>query len=147
MKLYSLQRRRERYLAIYVFKIAKGLVPNNLKLQFYNTSRHGLKCRQPTIRASTSHISTVRKNFFTSTGPAVFNVLPCKVKEATTLNQFKYRLDQFLCSVPDLPPTPGCPSFNRNTILEWMTGNYNFKDIIISLTVSERGAADMPVGS
>ena len=148
LKLYSLQRRRERYLAIYVFKIAKDLVPNNMKLEFYNTSRHGLKCRQPTIRASTSHISTVRKNFFTSTGPAVFNILPCKVKESQTLNQFKCRLDQFLCSVPDLPPTHGYPSFNGNTLLEWMTGNYNFKEIINLLTESERGAAViLPVGS
>ena len=39
LKLYSLMRRRERFIAIHMYKIANGLVPNNLSLEFYNTSR------------------------------------------------------------------------------------------------------------
>ena len=119
LKLYSLQRRRERYMACYMYKVASGLVPNNVNFQFYSTSRHGVKCRQPKIAMSTSHISTIRKNFFTSSGPAIFNVLPCKIKEAETLSQFKSRLDAYLQTVPDLPPTPGYPSLNRNIKINW----------------------------
>ena len=136
LKLYSLQRRRERYIAIYMFKISKELVPNNLDLEFYNTARYGVKCRQLKLAASTTHLSTVRKNSFVSVGPAIFNILPSKIKEATSLDQFKARLDPFLHTIPDLPPTPGYSTLNRNTILEWVTGNYNFKGVIETLADS-----------
>ena len=153
--LYSLQRRRERFAAIYMYKVSKNLVPNNLKFQFYEASRHGLKCHQPTIAASTSRLSTVRKNFFTTTGPSIFNILPRKMKEATSLNSFKSQLDKFLSVIPDLPPTPGYPSLNKNTILEWMTSNHNHAEIIVSLaghretnsTLPERGTAITSDGS
>lgn len=152
LKLYSIQRRRERYQVIYMFKVARNLVPNNLKFEFYETSRHGLNCKRPKIPASTSHLSTVRRNFFTATGPATFNTLPGYIKEAQTLEQYKSRLDKFLTTVPDLPPTPGYPALNRNTLLEWASGNYNYAEIINllaepKLTQSERGAAARPASS
>ena len=68
LKLYSLQRRRERYAALYMYKIYAGLVPNNLQMEFYTNRRGHIKCRQPKICTSgTTHLSTVRHNFFTST--------------------------------------------------------------------------------
>ena len=131
LKLYSLQRRRERFAALYMYKIHAGLVPNNLQLEFYTTRREEIKCRQPKINTSgTTHLSTVRQHFFTSTGPQIFNLLPRKVKEADTLDSFKRQLDKFLMSIPDMPPTPGYPAFNNNTILEWATGSYNYADVI-----------------
>ena len=133
LKLYSLQRRRERYIAIYMYKISKNLVPNNMNLEFYDTSRHGLKCRQLKLPASTTHLSTVRKNSFISVGPAIFNILPPNIKAAEKLDQYKARLDPFLSTLPDLPPTHGYPSLNRNTIVEWVTGNYDFKRVIDTL--------------
>ena len=145
LKLFSLQRRRERYSAIYVYKIAMNLVPNNLNLQFYTTSRHGLKCRLLKIPAT--HIGTVRKNSFISAGPSLFNILPSEIKEAISLEQFKSRLDKFLISIPDLPPTHGYSAINKNTILEWVTGNYDYKQIIETLaevsvrSQPERGSA------
>ena len=118
LKLYSMQRRRERFQAIYMFKIAKGLVPNNLDLQFYDTSRGGLKCRSPNmVGVSASHYSTVLQNFFSSTGPVIFNKLPAKIKEAESLDSFKRQLDKYLSKVPDLPPTPGYTCINNNTLL------------------------------
>ena len=145
LKLFSLQRRRERYSAIYVYKIAMNLVPNNLNLQFYTTSRHGLKCRLLKIPAT--HIGTVRKNSSISAGPSLFNVLPSEIKEAVSIEQFKSRLDKFLISIPDLPPTHGYSAINKNTILEWVTGNYDYKQIIETLaevsvrSQPERGSA------
>ena len=32
-----------------------------------------------------------------------------------------------------MPPTPGYPSFNGNTILEEATGSYNYADVIKTL--------------
>ena len=138
LKLYSLQRRRERYAALYMYKMYVGLVPNNLGLQFYKTRREEIKCHQPKINTSgTSHLGTVRQNFFTSTGPQIFNSLPKIVKEAENLDSFKRQLDRFLLTIPDMPPTPGYPSFNNNTILEWATGSYNYADVINTLLVKD----------
>ena len=149
LKLYSLQRRRERFAALYMFKIHAGLVPNNLQLQFYTTRRGERKCRQPKINTSgTTHLSTVRQHFFTSTGPQIFNTLPSKIKEAETLDSFKRQLDQYLKFIPDMPPTPGYPSFNNNTILEWATGSQNYADVINTLIglddAEEEGAEARP---
>ena len=151
LKLYSLMRRRERYIAIHMYKIANGLVPNNLNLEFYNTSRHGIKCRKPMLRES-HHLSTVRLHYFTFTGPAIYNILPNEVKLSENLQQFKNRLDRFLSYIPDLPPTPGYPTINKNSILERETGNHNYAEIILTLargrnairdaTMPEVGATD-----
>ena len=44
LQLYSLERRRERYLVIYTWKTSEGLVPNNCNLISAETRRHGRKC-------------------------------------------------------------------------------------------------------
>ena len=147
MKLYSMMRRRERYMAIQMFKIATGLVPNNMNLEFYETRRHGLNCRKPKLKATMAHLSTVRLHYFTFRGPAIYNILPAHVKQAETLQQFKTRLDKYLKAIPDLPPTPGYPTLNKNSILEWATGNYDFAEIINTLVMPERGAAVDPDSS
>jgi hypothetical protein len=146
LRLYSMMRRRERYAAIQMYKIATGLVPNNNQLEFYTTSRHGVQCRKPKLRATLVHLSTVRLHFFTFTGPAIYNILPAEMKQAESLHRFKCLLDRYLMNIPDLPPTPGYPTINKNSILEWATGNHNFAEIINTLAVlndthPERGAA------
>ena len=85
--------------------------------------------------------------FFTSTGPAIFNIIPGKIKESKSLDIFKSHLDKYLRTIPDLPPTPGYPSLNRNTVLEWATGGCNLTDVIFTLAVQgqrEMGAAVNP---
>ena len=147
LKLYSMQRRRERFQAIYMYKIANSLVPNNPNFEFYTTTRYGTKCRYPKMCATHSHLSTVHQHFFTSTGPAIFNIIPGKIKEAKSLDIFKSHLDKYLRTIPDLPPTPGYPSLNRNTVLEWATGGCNLTDVIFTLAVQgqrEMGAAVNP---
>ena len=153
LKLFSMQRRRDRYAAIYMYKVANNLVPNNLKFEFYNTPRHGLKCRRRKVQTIMTHLSTVCHNYFTSTGPAIYNILPKKLKESPTLESFKSQLNQYFLSIPDLPPTPCYPAINKNTILEWVSGNFNHAEIISTLAASddvaiiprlERGAAVHP---
>ena len=52
-KLYSLQRRRERYRIIYIWKILEKIVPNiNNSITSYNHIRHGRKCNIPVSNAS-----------------------------------------------------------------------------------------------
>ena len=137
LKLFSLQRRRERYCAVYMFKLSIGLVPNNLNMDFYRTRRGERKCHAPRLIAPTTHHSTVRHNFFTSLGPTIFNLLPGKIKEAETLDAFKTQLDRFLWTIPDLPPSPGYKLLNNNTLLEWTTGSYNFADVTRTLAARD----------
>ena len=68
LKLYSMQRRRERYIMITMWKIYQGLIPNQLNIQFYNTHRFGVKARRRISKATNVHIKTVRFHHFTSIG-------------------------------------------------------------------------------
>ena len=70
LKLMSLQRRRERYQIIHLWKISKGIIPNDLGLDFYETSRFGKKCKRPLFKQRKQHISSVKFHSFTSNGPA-----------------------------------------------------------------------------
>ena len=49
MNIMSLQRRRERYIIIHVFKILNHLAPNNIGMSFYQNERLGLMCKIPSI--------------------------------------------------------------------------------------------------
>ena len=49
LNLMSLQRRRERYILIHVYKILHGLAPNDLEMQFYENARRGTCCRIPPL--------------------------------------------------------------------------------------------------
>ena len=121
--LMSLQRRRERYQIIHIWKIAVGLIPNDLDLKFYDTARHGKKCKRPQFNQRCRRISSLKYNSFTSNGPALFNVIPKKIKEAKSLNSFKANLHKFLKSFPDNPPTPNYIGQNKNSVVEWATGS------------------------
>ena len=119
LNLYSLQRRRERFILITMWKISVGLLPNNINIDFYKTARFGLKARRQYSKAKRQHLRTIRFNYFTSTGPALYNILPKKLKKKTTLDTFKKKLDKFLKKYPDLPPCPGYQCANNNSLLSW----------------------------
>ena len=96
LRLYSLQRRRERYQIIHMWKIYKEIIPNDLNFEFYNSRSHGIKCRRPKLNLKNKRISTIRNNYFTSVGPALFNAIPCSITSSKSLNAFKSKLDRFL---------------------------------------------------
>lgn len=122
LRLYSLQRRRERYQVIHMWKIYKEIIPNDLVFEFYSSRSHGIKCRRPKLNLKNKRISTLRNNYFTSVGPALFNAIPSSITSSKSLNIFKSKLDKFLHLIPDTPPLPNYVSQNHNSILEWNTG-------------------------
>lgn len=111
LSLYSLQRRRERYIIIYVWKIIVGLSPNfqreDTKIKTYGEgSRNGRRCQLPPL-ARSAH-GNLRDRSFMYIGPKLFNVLPIVIREFDgSLETFKRKLDNFLESVNDKPPLPG----------------------------------------
>ena len=123
LNLYSLQRRRERYDIIHIWKIQQEIIPNDLNLTFYNTPRKGWKCRRNIIQNRKIALQTIRYNSFTYRAAALFNIIPKDVKNSVSLPVFKNRLDNFLRGLPDQPPVHGYVRANNNSILDWA----NFK--------------------
>ena len=111
LKLYSLERRRERYLIIYVWKIINGLVPNiegEDKIRTKDHLRLGKLCIIPRInnRARTAVLS-IKEGSVMVRGPKLFNSIPKEIRNMKTeLDKFKTALDRFLCSIPDQPALP-----------------------------------------
>ena len=123
MKLYSLQRRRERYRIIYIWKVLEGLVPNiNNKIKASNLhARLGRKCLIPNV--PNSRLSKIREASLPINGGRLFNELPKDIRNLTnvSLETFKRAVDQFLKTVPDEPQLVGYTAQRRassNSLLE-----------------------------
>ena len=113
LKLYSLERRRERYMIIYMYKIAIGLVPHlgfkpSISPRTKRTFTPKYKSGAPKI------IKTIRFSSFFNKGPRLYNILPNELREAenitiaqkTHVEKFKDKLDKWLELVPDQPTIP-----------------------------------------
>ena len=113
LDLYSLERRRERYGILYIYKILNGLSPNfeeeRFQVKTVVSQRRGLQCRvPPIISAASARIKTLADQSFAVRGPKLFNELPKNLRSGEcSLDSFKGRLDKFLSCIPDLPHLPG----------------------------------------
>ena len=109
LNLYSLERRRDRYYIVYVWKIINGVAPNfsidNMAIKTRNSPRRGLTCEVPPVnRAAPQRLQTIKEHSFMVHGPKLFNAIPRGLREFNgTLNTFKRNLDIFLRGVPDKP--------------------------------------------
>ena len=119
LDLYSLQRRRERYRIILVWKIYYGKIPNSVNISFQHSPRRGVTCLRPLGGSKYKSVNTMRFHSFASVASALYNAVPHDIKSIPTLPKFKAALDRFLHTVPDTPPTPGYTGANGNSILEW----------------------------
>ena len=124
LKLYPLERRRERYQMIYTWRIIEGQVPNvqSTPILTYWNDRRGRECKVPSIASSAS--SSIKTTRFTSLpvkGPLLFNVLPQHIRN------IKGELDRYLASLPDEPLIPGLTQYRRcdtNSVIEWARSPY-----------------------
>ena len=111
--MYSLQRRRERYLILYTVKVIKGLVPNyqdeNFEIRTSESQRRGRLCKIPPVNTrATCRMKSIVDASFAVQGPRLFNCLPKHIRDHNgSFESFKSRLDKFLKSVPDKPIIPG----------------------------------------
>ena len=120
LKLLSLQRRRERYMIIHVWKILNNLAPNDINMGFNENKRLGTKVKIPAF-SKTAPSSVVRlydESFAVHSGK-LWNILPKEVTEVKTLDGFKVLLGKFLFQYPDEPPTKGYSARNRNSLIDW----------------------------
>lgn len=122
LRLYSIERRFERYRIIHVWKILEGLVPNFSEHPITTTfnKRTGRKCCIECVKSSA--LGTLRTASLPVHGARLFNSLPKHTRSLSScsLEVFKSSLDKFLSSLPDEPLIPGYTQFRRaesNSIL------------------------------
>ena len=113
LKITSLQRRRDRYILIHVYKIANNLAPNDINMKFHQTNRRGLCCTIPAvIKHSKAKYQSKYDASFHITGGKMWNLLPAEIKNKPSLTSFKTALSTYISQFPDRPPVPGYPSEN-----------------------------------
>ena len=109
LDLYSLERRRERFAILHVFKILKGLAPNfeyeSYKIVAYTHIRLGLLCRIPPLKSrASSRLKTLKDRSFSVIGPKLFNCAPAEVRNLEkSFDCFKNKVDKWLSGIPDRP--------------------------------------------
>ena len=112
MKIYSLERRRERYRIIYIWKILEEMVPNiNNKVKAVPSDRRGRHCSISSIN-NTGKLDTIYRSSITVHGAKLFNAMPRHIRDATNMpiDEFKKLLDAHLAQIPDQPLLHGYTS-------------------------------------
>ncbi|CAL4059403.1 unnamed protein product [Meganyctiphanes norvegica] len=95
LRLYSLERRRERYLIIYLWKMIEGLVPVCIDLKRRNRNRNGRSFKlTPHSRNASIRVKTLRESSFFIQAVKLFNALPKFIRdlEGCKLEKFKRNL-------------------------------------------------------
>ena len=120
LSLMSLQRRRERFIILHMWKILNGKTSNDLEVSFVSRPRLGnLAVVPPKSKTSSAANQTLFDSSFAVQGPILWNAMPHHLNTIQDLEQFKSKLTQFLLSIPDKPPIRGWNPPNRNTLLCW----------------------------
>ena len=123
LKLYSLQRRRERYIILYIWKTIESIVPN-FGINTRVNPRTGRFCVVPHVKsAAPAQVQSLRFASLSINGPRLFNAMPKNIRNihGCATNAFKLALDKYLKSVPDEPRVkkliPFCTK-NSNSLLD-----------------------------
>ena len=110
LHLYSQERRRERYMVIFLWKISQGLV-SGYSIPFTpRTCRTGRKVEPAQVlQSAPASVRNARAGTLAVKGAQLFNLLPENLRnsEHGDILMFKNHLDIFLENIPDEPTIPG----------------------------------------
>ena len=109
LRLYSQERRRDRYQVIFLWKISQGLV-SGYDVNFTSQGRRGRSIiPNPVIRSSPAVVRNAREQSLGVRGAQLFNLLPENIRSMNSehIDFFKNHLDIFLSSIPDQPTVAG----------------------------------------
>ena len=110
LRLYSQERRRERYMIIFVWKISQGLV-SGYTIPFtspYNrTGRKAILHHAP--QSATASVRQARAGTLAVRGAQLFNAMPSSLRNSDhgDVLMFKNHLDIYLLNIPDQPTVAG----------------------------------------
>ena len=111
MNLYSQERRRERYMVIFLWKISQNLV-KGYSVPFITSERRGRTIiPQRVVVGAPAAVRRAREVSISVKGEKIFNLLPVTIRniDSENVEVFKSELDKFLSLVPDQPTIPGQP--------------------------------------
>ena len=138
LQIYSLERRRDRYMIFYMFKIHIGANPNpNDVFEYEYNARTKTKYFAKHNPNATRELQTIRRSSFYARGPLLFNVLPLELRDRVTVNSdefektvasFKVKLDMWLELIPDRPGEPN--SIPTQFTLHSKDINLKWRDIV-----------------
>ena len=110
LRLYSQERRRDRYMIIFIWKISQGLV-SGYDIPFTpRTDRTGRKAVPVFVpQSAPANVRNARAGTLAVKGAQLFNTLPANIRnnEDGDILMFKNHLDLFLQDIPDQPTMPG----------------------------------------
>ena len=109
LRLYSQERRRERYQIIFLWKVAQGLV-QGYQANFVQNARRGrLMQLSPLCNKAPASVKRARESSLQVRGAKLFNCIPREIRDTFTgtPDQFKAKLDSWLSTIPDQPTVPG----------------------------------------
>ena len=128
-RIYSIQRRVERFKCIYLWKMYNGIVPDvGLRVNMNtNNTRSGQILQTRALKAKSDSIKTKMKDSLLYNGVRLFNSLPRYVSGVKDdIQVFKSNLDNYLSMFPDQPEIPGSlPEATdiygkqSNSIIDW----------------------------
>ncbi|KAL5263394.1 hypothetical protein ACHWQZ_G008682 [Mnemiopsis leidyi] len=126
LKMTSLQRRRERYYILMMWKILHKVVPNCCDIKFKETTRHGAVAIIPSLsKTSSSSNQTLYDGSFAVQGPKLWNKVPTEVKAAKSFDSFKISLSNFLSLIPDNPPVAGYSCSWSNSLVDFSPSRWS----------------------
>jgi hypothetical protein len=115
LKIYSLERRRERFMIIFIYKIMIGAYPNPGIVDTYYEERSGIRVKSKLNFRAPGWVKTARISSFFNIAPKLYNILPRYLRDPNyiveptkdNIDAFKKEVDNFLGRIPDQPYTQG----------------------------------------
>ena len=110
LQLYSQERRRERYMIVFLWKISQGLVSGyDLHFSTVGTRRGRFITPKPLVKSAPTRVRNARERSLAVKGAQIFNLLPESLRGLNSqhVDLFKNHLDVFLSSIPDQPTVTG----------------------------------------
>ena len=112
LKIYSLERRRERFLILYVYRVLIGLMDFNWFEVYYD---RGIRVKPKYNSKAPLKVRRIRHKSFFYKGPQLYNLLPTELRQLENIDEpnqghvdaFKKKLDEYLTRIPDQPNVPG----------------------------------------
>ena len=111
LKLYSQERRRERYILIFLWKISQGMV-KGYNVTFTTAGRRGRTIiPNQVVGSAPAAVRRARESSLGVKGAKLFNLLPSSIRNINTdhIDTFKSAIDNFLGQIPDQPSVTGRP--------------------------------------
>ena len=130
LKLYSLERRRERFIILYIYRFIIGVIKIPCFQVYFD---RGIQVQRKFNNKAPEAIKKLRRNSFFYRGPQLYNLLPEELRQMEFIvnpgkmhvEKFKEKLDKYLSTIPDQPAAPGLKCSAETNSLVHQVPYYN----------------------